>query len=103
MFVVWLIGLVLAVAAPVILALALARLFRTDTRSASRQVLLGGAIGAIVGFVFSMAIEFVSERRIDGLAEYWYAQVAAGFTVGALAGLAFVGWRIARARAAELL
>ena len=103
MFVIWLIGLALAALAPVIAVVALSRLRADGTRAAAARVLLGGTIGAGVGFVASSAIEFIAERSVTQLADYWYAQVAAGFTLGALVAMAMNAARIARARAAELL
>jgi hypothetical protein len=101
MFVVWLIGLVLAVLAPIALALAVWRLFGAATRPAAARALLGGVIGAAGGLAFSMLIEFVSERRANVLADYWYAYVAAGFTVGVAVALLVLALRAARERAAS--
>lgn len=98
MFVVWLIGLALAVAAPVVLVLALRRLADPATRAGGARVLACGLVGAVAGFFFSSVVEFVSERRIDTLNDYWWVAVAAGFTVGALAGVAIHASRVARAR-----
>jgi predicted Na+-dependent transporter len=102
-FIVWLIGLLLAVLAPVVLAIAITRLFRADERAGALRVLAGGAIGAVVGFFFSTIVEFVAERSVTDLGDYWWAQAAAGFTVGAVVALAIRAARLARARAAELL
>lgn len=103
MFIVWLIGLLLAVLAPVVLVIAITRLFRADERAGALRVLAGGAIGAVVGFFFSTIVEFVAERSVTDLGDYWWAQAAAGFTVGAVVALAIRAARLARARAAELL
>jgi hypothetical protein len=102
-FVVWLVGLVLAALAPVLLVVAIARLFRAGERAAALRVLGGGAIGAVGGFFFSSIVEFVAERRVDALADYWWAQAAVGFTIGAVVALAIRAARIARARAEALL
>jgi hypothetical protein len=102
-FIVWLIGLLLAVLAPVVLVIAITRLFRADERAGALRVLAGGAIGAVVGFFFSTIVEFVAERSVTDLGDYWWAQAAAGFTVGAVVALAIRAARLARARAAELL
>jgi hypothetical protein len=40
---------------------------------------------------------------VTALGDYWWAQAAAGFTVGAVVALAIRAVRLARARAAELL
>lgn len=98
MFVVWLIGLALAVAAPVVLVLALRRIVDPDTRAGGAIVLAAGLAGAVAGFFFSTAVEFVSARRIDTLNDAWWAAVAAGFTLGALAGVAVHASRVARTR-----
>jgi hypothetical protein len=45
-------------------------------------------------------VGFISERRAIGLAEYWYAQVAAGFTLGVGIALLVLALRAARRRAA---
>ncbi len=103
MFVVWLVGLLLAALAPVLLVVAIGRLFRAGERQGALRVLGGGAIGAAGGFFFSSVVEFVAERRIDVLGDYWWAQAAAGFTIGAVVALAIRAARIARARAEELL
>jgi hypothetical protein len=97
-FVVWLIGLALAVAAPVVLVLALRRVVDPATRAGGVLVLGVGLVGAVAGFFFSTLVEFVSERRIDTLNDYWWAAAAAGFTVGALVGVATHASRVARAR-----
>jgi hypothetical protein len=102
-FVLWLVGLLLAALAPVVLVVAIARLFRAGERAGALRVLAGGAIGAGVGFFFSSIVEFVSERSVTALGDYWWAQAAAGFTVGAVVALAIRAVRLARARAAELL
>jgi len=99
MFVIWLVGLTLAVLAPVALGLAIWRLFDARTRPTALRALRGGAVGAVVGFIGSTLIEFMSERRFDSLDDYWYAYLAAGFTVGLLVGLLYAGWRAARERA----
>jgi MFS family permease len=101
MFVVWLIGLALAVAAPVVLVLAVRRVLDPVTRRGGWRVLLGGLIGAAVGFFLSTVIEFVAERRVDALNDYWWAAVAAGFTVGAIVGLLVHGGQTAGERIAE--
>jgi protein-S-isoprenylcysteine O-methyltransferase Ste14 len=105
MFVVWLIGLVLAVLAPVVLALALWRLALgdDDVRPAAAATLRGGAIGAALGLVAAYAIAFIAERDATRLSDYWYAQVAAGFSAGAAIGFALWAMRSARDRAAELI
>ncbi len=103
MFVVWLLGLLLAALAPVLLVVAIGRLFRAGERQGALRVLGGGAIGAMGGFFFSSIVEFVAERRVDTLADYWWAQAAAGFTIGAMVALGIRAARIARARAQELL
>ncbi len=103
MFVVWLVGLALAALAPVVLVIAIARLFRAGERDGALRVLGGGAIGAAVGFSFSSIVEFVAERSVTDLGDYWWAQAAAGFTVGAVVALAMRAARLARARAEELL
>ena len=100
MFVVWLIGLALAVLAPVLLVVALRRLLVPGERAGAVSVLGGGAVGAVAGFFFSAIVEFVAERRVTELGDYWWAQVAAGFTVGAVVALALRAARLARARAA---
>jgi hypothetical protein len=102
-FVVWLVGLALAALAPVVLVIAIARLFRAGERDGALRVLGGGAIGAAVGFSFSSIVEFVAERSVTDLGDYWWAQAAAGFTVGAVVALAMRAARLARARAEELL
>jgi hypothetical protein len=102
-FVVWLVGLALAALAPVVLVIAIARLFRAGERDGALRVLGGGAIGAAVGFFFSSIVEFVAERSVTDLGDYWWAQAAAGFTVGAVVALAMRAARLARARAEELL
>jgi hypothetical protein len=103
MFVVWLIGLVLAVLAPVVLALALWRLAigGDAVRPAAAGTLRGGAVGAALGLVASYAIAFIAGRDATGLADHWYAQVAAGFTAGAAIGFAAWAMRRARERAGE--
>lgn len=98
MFVVWLIGLALAVAGPVVLVLAVRRLADPATRRGAVLVLVGGLCGAVLGFFFSSLVEFVSERRVDTLNDYWYAAVSAGFTLGALAGFVLHASRVARTR-----
>jgi len=98
MFVVWLIGLALAVLAPVLLVAAAWRLLRADTRASAARALLGGLIGTAGGLAFSWLIAFVSEQRATALADYWYAHVAAGFTIGVLAAMATQAWRAAQAR-----
>lgn len=103
MFIVWLVALAFAALAPVVLVVALARLFRAGEREGALRALAGGAIGAVVGFFFSTIVEFVAERSVTDLGDYWWAQAAAGFTVGALVALAIRAARLARARAAELL
>jgi hypothetical protein len=102
-FIVWLVALAFAALAPVVLVVALARLFRAGEREGALRALAGGAIGAVVGFFFSTIVEFVAERSVTDLGDYWWAQAAAGFTVGALVALAIRAARLARARAAELL
>jgi hypothetical protein len=102
-FAVWLVGLLLAALAPVLLVVALARLLRANERAGALRVLAGGAIGAVVGFIFSSLVEFAAERSVTDLGDYWWAQAAAGFTVGAVVALAIRAARLARARAAELL
>ena len=101
MFVVWLIGLVLAVLAPVALGLALWNLRNAATRPAAARALLGAVIGGVAGLGFSMVIEFISERRATGLVDYWYAYVAAGVTLGVGVAMIVVAVRAARARAAS--
>jgi hypothetical protein len=101
MFVVWLIGLVLAVLAPVALGLALWYLRDAATRPAAARALLGAAIGAAAGLGFSMLIEFMAERRATGLVDYWYAYVAAGVTLGVGVAMIVVALRAARERAAS--
>jgi hypothetical protein len=97
MFVAWLIGLVLAALAPVVLGLALWRLALgdDDVRPAAVAVLRGGAIGAALGLVASYAIAFIAGRDATRLADHWYAQVAAGFSAGA--AIAFAAWAMRRA------
>jgi hypothetical protein len=102
-FIVWLVGLLLAAIAPLLLVVAIARLFRAGERAGAQRVLGGGALGALGGLFFSSIVEFVAERRVDALADYWWAQVAAGFTIGAAVALAIRAARIARARAQSLL
>ena len=101
MFVVWLIGLVLAVLAPVALGLALWHLRDAATRPAAARALLGAAYGAVAGFGFSMLIELVSERRATVLVDYWYAYVAAGVTLGVGIAMIVRAVRAARERAAS--
>lgn len=101
MFVVWLIGLVLAVLAPVALGLAFWSLRDAATRPAAARALLGAAIGGAAGLGFSMVIEFASERRATGLVDYWYAYVAAGVTLGVVVAMIVVAVRAARERAAS--
>ena len=98
MFVVWLIGLALAAAAPVVLVLALRRLLDPAGRAGGALALCGGLVGGVVGFFFSTIVEFVSERRVDTLNDYWWAAVAAGCAVGAAVGAAVHASRVARAR-----
>jgi hypothetical protein len=102
-FVLWLVGLLLAALAPVVLVVALARLFRAGEREGALRALAGGAIGAVLGFFFSTIVEFVAGRSVTDLGDYWWAQAAAGFTVGAVVALAIRAARLAKARAAELL
>jgi hypothetical protein len=100
-FVVWLIGLALAVAAPVVLVLAVRRWVDSRTRRGATAVLAGGLAGAAVGFFLSTLVEFVAERRVDTLNDYWYAVAAAGFTIGALVGLLVHGGQAAGERIAD--
>jgi hypothetical protein len=102
-FAVWLVGLLLAAIAPVLLVVAVARLFRAGERAGALRALGGGAIGAVGGLFFSSIVEFVAERRVDVLGDYWWAQAAAGFTIGAVVALAIRAARVARARAQALL
>jgi len=101
MFVVWLIGLVLAVLAPLALGLALWYLRDAATRPVAARALLGAVIGGAAGLGFSMVIEFISERRATGLVDYWYAYVAAGVTLGVGVAMIVVAVRAARERAAS--
>jgi len=101
MFVVWLIGLVLAVLAPVALGLAFWYLRDAATRPAAARALLGALIGGAAGLGFSMLIELVSERRATVMLEYWYAYVAAGVTLGVGIAMIVVAVRAARERAAS--
>ena len=68
MFAVWLVGLLLAALAPVLLVVAIGRLLRAGGRAGALRVLGGGAIGAVGGFFFSSIVEFVAQRRVDALA-----------------------------------
>lgn len=98
MFVVWLIGLALAAAGPVLCVLALRRLADPATRRGAALALAGGLCGAASGFFFSTLVEFVAERRVDTLSDYWWAAVSAGFTLGVIAGTLLHAARRARAR-----
>ncbi len=103
MFAVWLVGLGLAVLAPLLLLLALWRLRRPATRPSAVRMMQGGAAGALAGFAVSWVVGLIVERQPDGLSDYWYVPVAVGFTFGVLAAAALRAWRIAQRKVASSL